>query len=77
MPIGRWSPSAKTVQLVGLAVVVGVFEDQHLIVGLLPGKYIGYEGMVLTHSRPLASNVMETGSSRSGNSTSEANRLIA
>ena len=36
-PVGMSSPSAKTVRLVGLAVAVRVFEDDDLVVRLLPG----------------------------------------
>ena len=77
MPMGKCNPSANVVQRSALPSPLASSRIKTLSLGLVPGKYIGYDGMVPTQSRPLASNVIETGSSSSGNSTSEANKLIA
>ena len=77
MPVGTCRPSAKTVQRSALPSSLASSRINTLSLGFVPGRYIGYDGMVVTQSRPLASKVIETGSSSSGNSTSDANRLIA
>ena len=61
--------------LVGLAVAVGVFEDQELVVHLLLGLPVRVGRPAGDPEAPLGSNDICTGLASSGNSFSEANRL--
>ena len=54
MPVGTCSSSAKTLQRSALPSELVSSRIKTLSLGFLPGRYIGYEGIVVTQSRPFA-----------------------